>query len=140
MGIWADDMRLRHQGFCHRMFDARQGDGERDIETKTRAVVARADTDGRRHGAVVQDFDLRLRRDELDGAQETGSVTGREQLLGIGGVPAGAAEFLGGRELYRELAVIGGGATVAAARGDGFGGIEDAHAQAPMDGDTVRYP
>ena len=86
---------------------------------------ARPDADGGRDRGLGGHLQLQLLAGHLQRADEAGGIARREQLLRIGAVAAGAAQFLRRRELGFEGAVFRPGLAVAAAGGGGAGGIED---------------
>lgn len=64
------------------------------------------------NGGFFRQGHLGLAGHQFQGAQETGRVTGGEQLLRIGSLAARTAQGLGGGEFDGQLAVIAGGAAI----------------------------
>lgn len=80
------------------MINAWQRHLQSDVEPKA-AFRPRANADGGGHAGIVWNLDLqafRMGGDEFHRAQETGSIAGREHLLGVVTVATVAAKFLRG--------------------------------------------
>jgi hypothetical protein len=106
------------------------GQVDAQLHLDAEAVGDGADADDALDGGVLRQVVLVPGGDELQGAQESGGVAGREQLLGVGAFAAGTAQFTGGGQADVEYAVGGDGATVTAAGGFCVGAVEnvfDAH-------------
>jgi hypothetical protein len=112
------DERLRDVGR-----DARQCDAQIDFEPE--ALADGSDADFGRDPRLAH-VDLLLRGDALERAVKARRVTGREQLLRVGG-SALAAEFLGHRDLEIQDTVRGPHAAFASADGRRGSRIENAH-------------
>lgn len=84
-----------------------------------------ADADFALDPGVVGQLGLLFRGDQFQCADEAGGIAGREQLLRVGAIAAGATQFLGRRQFEIDGTVGGGGTAVAAASNSRFGTIED---------------
>ena len=92
-------------------FDAQiSGDAEPTLGTRT-------DANGGGHLGAGRDPELELLPSDLQGTDETGRVARGKKLLGVRTAAAGAAKFLGRRELDREVAALAAGLAIAAAGG-----------------------
>ncbi|MNO94258.1 hypothetical protein D3C76_858760 [compost metagenome] len=101
---------------------ARQIDVQLHFQTEAAGDLADADLAGDR--GVGGNLHLLLAGNELDGADEAGRVARGEQLFGVGGFAARAAQFLRGGQFHVEDAVRGNGAAVAASGCSGSSGVE----------------
>lgn len=123
-------MYLLHEFGRGRDIDPRQRDLERYVEPEAPAILARADPDLGRHGAVVSNAQLPTPGDELDRAQEAGGIAAGKKLLGIG---ARAAELLRRWERKAERAVVDRGCAGSSTGGGGPCAIENVYHQ------LIRY-
>jgi hypothetical protein len=103
--IGADDVRLVDQCTQLLLIHARAVDGQVHFDAETGRDLANAHFAG--HRQVFGQLDFLLAGDELERAQEAGGIAGGKQLLGVGAVTAGAAEFLRGRQLHVQDAIRG---------------------------------
>src|SRR3546814_9745508 len=101
IGVGADDVGLVHDRLGDVALEARQADHQLDVEAEALAVVAWADADLGRHGAVVRDLHLLLSGGDLNGAEKAGRIAGGEELLWIVALAARPAELLRGGKLDR---------------------------------------
>src|SRR3546814_637076 len=94
-------------------------------------LVAWADADLGRHGAVVRDLHLLLSGGDLNGAEKAGRIAGGEELLWIVALAARPAELLRGGKLDGEGTIGGFGGARATAGSGSFGPVENFHDLAP---------
>src|SRR3546814_14086483 len=80
IGVGADDVGLVHDRLGDVALEARQADHQLDVEAEALAVVAWADADLGRPGAVVRDLHLLLSGGDLNGAEKAGRIAGGEEL------------------------------------------------------------
>src|SRR3546814_7186191 len=90
-------------------------------------LVAWADADLGRHGAVVRDLHLLLSGGDLNGAEKAGRIAGGEELLWIVALAARPAELLRGGKLAGEGTIGGFGGARATAGSGSFGPVENFH-------------
>ncbi len=119
-------MGFLHQSLRVRARNARQGDGEVDIQAKA-AGRARSDPHCRGHRRVRRHFRAALRSDELHRANEAGGIAGGEQLLWIVACTAAATELLRSGEFDVQRAVERRGMAIAAPGGLGAGFVKHVH-------------
>lgn len=125
IGVRADLMCGIHQALRLILFQAGQGHVKVDVQAKTTGDLADAHMGGDR--GVIGDFAFALAGDEFQGADKAGRIASGEQLLGVGGLAASAAQLFGCRKFDVEDVVAGNGTTITAASGGGYCGIQSLH-------------
>src|SRR5690606_34074240 len=122
VGVGADLVGRVDQRLGGVLVQARQADVQFHFQTEAAGDLADADLTGDR--GVGREGLLLLAGDELQSADEAGRVTGGEQLLGVAGFAAGAAQLARGGQLDVEESIGGKCAAVAASGSGDGGGVE----------------
>lgn len=125
VGVRADLVSCVDQTLRVILRQAWQADMQVDVQAETAGDLADADVGSDR--GVIRDFALGLAGDEFQGADEAGRVAGSEQLFRVGRLATGAAQLFWRGEFDVEDVIAGNSATITAAGGGGYCGIERLH-------------